>query len=807
MNSKRVSRHPEKLTVAIICILLSVFFAAGDNCAAESTLPDGFSPWLGGSGGLYLYAGTGELRVEIAKQDLNIREIKTHLRAVLFGPDRKPLDEQWIDDDGQGEGSGPGAPATVQLSTTVTRPGVYGVMIMASEDRYGDNISWAFKTNCPRYLVEISRGHKDSRHLEPIILRSPDRSGDIAFIPGDGPFSLEVSGLAKNGAPLTLFDSSGTEIAKLPVSPEGAVQHMGSGAGNGAPLRLHLSVAEAQIEIDGITRWERGEANENLSLWSTEISSWFPFHENRWLLFPYSRTVYGDSGETGSLTFTVHNNGSASKNIALSVEFENGEVWPAKLSTSKLTLAARKSEEITLSYTVPDSGERKCYIRASVDGIDDFSTWSSVTVRKGSSPAESPLAIPLKLEPYQHENEQFGFLADYPLDNQVYFSPDNQPFIASTNGIWHLNNKEWVKVERARHAVTNDMIPIRNAVTKIAFDGDGDVYTVGRHDGIPMLLHSSDNGTSYTAWPLPGTGNFDIETFSGHNHESGPPPLARYIQTASDPNLIWRRINDLDLFFPEKALDGSIKIGEPVEVSKLCIGLSVHSGIPGTIVSRGDKVHITWGEATDPKIDAPGVPTFVATYDRTAKTLSDASLIGYGPPANDIHNTPCITMDSKGYLHVLIGTHGRAFKYSKSLKPNTGAMGWSETTDTKAGLRQTYIGMVTDKADVVHTAFRLWLNDRKYYPAGYYANLAFMSKRDEMPWTEARPLVVAPFSEYSIFYHRLSIDRRGRLFLSYDYWSTFWYYRNDHRGSRRSLMMSEDSGESWRLVPSSTFMK
>jgi hypothetical protein len=60
-------------------------------------------------------------------------------------------------------------------------------------------------------------------------------------------------------------------------------------------------------------------------------------------------------------------------------------------------------------------------------------------------------------------------------------------------------------------------------------------------------------------------------------------------------------------------------------------------------------------------------------------------------------------------------------------------------------------------------------------------------------------LIVSPFSEYSIFYHRLTIDRLGRVFLSYDYWSTYWFYRTDHRGTRRSVLMSEDAGATWKL--------
>jgi len=265
---------------------------------------------------------------------------------------------------------------------------------------------------------------------------------------------------------------------------------------------------------------------------------------------------------------------------------------------------------------------------------------------------------------------------------------------------------------------------------------------------------------------------------------------------------MWRRINDLDLFLPVKRADGSIDTGIHVPVSKLCIGLSVHSGIPSSMVSRGDKVHITWGEATDPEKDVPGVPAFVATYDRVTGKLGEPVLAGYGPPANDIHNTPCITMDSQGYLHVLVGTHGRTFKYVRSLAPNSAYGGWTEAEDVGPGLRQTYVGMVCDRNDTLHLVFRLWRDDTRYFPAGNYATLAYMSKRPGETWSDAQLLIVAPFSGYSIFYHRLTIDRNGFLFLSYDYWSTYWFYRTDHRGTRRSLLMSPDSGKTWQLASS-----
>ena len=72
-------------------------------------------------------------------------------------------------------------------------------------------------------------------------------------------------------------------------------------------------------------------------------------------------------------------------------------------------------------------------------------------------------------------------------------------------------------------------------------------------------------------------------------------------------------------------------------------------------------------------------------------------------------------------------------------------------------------------------------------------------------------LAVAPFTEYGIWYHRLTIDRKGRLLVSLDYWCTYWVYRmdqigNDQRhgggggGGRRKTIMSADGGETWKLL-------
>ncbi|MHC4228669.1 MAG: COG1470 family protein [Planctomycetota bacterium] len=780
------------------------------NSGAYGKEKDAMALRLGGCGGVYFYAPAGDLWVEVEKQDLNIRRNKTHLRALLFAPDRSVVDEAWIGDDGRAARSGPGPVQRALLRTNVERPGVYGLNITVTEDRYGENVSWGFRSNCRKYLVETSRGHKDARHEEPLIFRNAGRQGNVGFMPGITPFSIDVSGLAKSVKTLPIYDRDGKKVMTLAVSPEGKARHdfPADKSRKRKLWRLHLNDAQAVINIDGVTRWNKDEARENLSLWTPDLSSWFAFHKNRWLLTPYSRNVYADVGSEGTISFEVHNNNPASKRVRLSIEFDNDAVWPAKLAKTEVELKANSSVQIPLEYRVPSKGtEWKCYVRASVLDEAGFSTWSSVTLRRGIAPAMSPLKIPVKLEPYRHENEQFGYLPEYPLDNQVYFDMKNRPFGISSDGVFSLRGGAWIKITKARRGDTNRVIPIRPLGSKIAFDRDNDVYLLGRDGSSTILLCSGDQGATFTAWPIPGSGNFDIEQFSGHNVTSGPPPLARFRETARDPKLIWRRINDLDLILPAGKADGSIVMGDPIAVSKKCIGLSAHSGIPSTIVSRADKVHITWGEATLPQEKTPGVPTYVATYNRSTGQLGLPALVGYGPPANDVHNSPCITIDSKGYLHVLIGTHGRTFKYVRSLLPNSANGGWTKAEDVGAGLRQTYVGMVCDRDDTLHLVFRLWLNDNKYFPAGYYANLAYMSKRPSMKWSDARPLVVAAFSEYSIFYHRLTIDRKGALFLSYDYWSTFWFYRTDHRGNRRSLLMSPDGGNTWKLAPTTEFLQ
>ncbi len=544
---------------------------------------------IGGCGGVYFLAEPGELMVEVVKRDRNRRDTRVELRAILVGPDRRVLQEATIPDDGRPRGSGMGPAQRCRLSARVERKGVYALNVTLSQDRYGEHAVWGFRSNCPKYLIETARGHKDARHEEPIVLASPDQAGDVCFMPRRGAFDIEVSGLPKGAATPQVFDAKGGLIAALQTGESGQASHSfaASKQRDSVPWRLHFESAQATVAIDGITRWVESDPQRDMACWTPDLKSWFPFPENRWLLTPYSRTVYGWPGEQKEIVLQVRNDATRERTIQLALEF-SGNDWPARLSAEQVKLGGRKAATITVTCATPPAGEtRVCHVRATPQDGSGFTSFSTLTVKTGEAPATKPLAMPLVLKPYQHENEQFGHQPDSPTENQVYFDLQNRPFVITGNGMATWRDGHW--------AASKPGDVSSQLCSKIAFDRDNGLSVLAVAGGRPALLHSADGGKTFAACAIPGrAGSFDMEEFTGHNLPDGPPPILRYTRTAKDPKLFWRALHDLELFLPKK-VDGRLVMGNPILVSKQCIGLAAHSGIPSSVISRGSKVHVVWG--------------------------------------------------------------------------------------------------------------------------------------------------------------------------------------------------------------------
>ena len=327
-----------------------------------------------------------------------------------------------------------------------------------------------------------------------------------------------------------------------------------------------------------------------------------------------------------------------------------------------------------------------------------------------------------------------------------------------------------------------------------------------------LLLYSRDHCRTWQVHELP-PGTFSVEHWTGHNEIAGPPPIALMTSHAPHPARFASR-NALRLLFPRKTRKG-LDLGEPVLVTNDCFGMAQHSGGASFAATRDGKTHIVWAEVTDEKV--PGSPTYVATYDHATGRLGDKVFLAYAPPINDVHNTPSICLDSEGYLHVITGAHGASFYYLRSKHPHDATGGWTTPAPTlttghkgkdgKESGRQTYLAFVCDPNDTLHIAFRQWRRGVDPYHTGrLYAALSYQRKKKGQPWEDGRPLLVSPVPSYSIFYHKLGMDHRGRLYLSYSYWSTAKAYKGlPGRYHFRSMLCSRDAGHTWHLATTGDF--
>jgi len=788
-----------KLLAVCILAVWSISPLDSINTAINIVEWSEWTPEIGGCGGVFFMAPAGPLEIEVAIRDLKTNGNPSAVRVILASPDRTVLADEWIKKDESNSNENTNQHQILKLETDASIPGLYAVMITASNDRYGENFTWKFRTNCKKYMIETSRGHRDAFHEEPIVLKDPQIETSLCFLPQRNAFNILISDMHEDVKSVELVDAEGHSIAVLDVKNDSAIYNVDAGIRNATPWALRFDKAQGKVEIEGVTRWDGDDRSSAFhqfpdgSIWTPDINSWFDLHQNRWLLSPYKKVIYGLHGEKSTAVFEIHNNDLNEEKVDLNLEFP-GKPWNVQLSDKELTLAPGEEKQISLSWTSSDTTQT-VHLRAR---IGNFTTYSTLISKNGISPVNSPIPMPLVLEPYSHEQEQFGYIPDYPLENQLYFNTYNKPFVRTTDEVWTIRDEKWLSTSTS---------PMANSI--VAFDSDGGIYTLGKMNDHTVLMYSNDGGASFTSYVIPGDtpeSIYDIEQFTGHNYSDGPPPITRVIRNAKDKNLFWRRYGDIELLIPKKTKNG-IEWEEPILISDKCLGVSSHSGIPSSMVSKGSKIFLCWGEASDPKAgkeEIPGVPVYVTAYDKVTQKLEKPVLVGFGAPANDIHNIPSIIIDGNGYLHVLTGTHGRPFHYSRSITPESTTGGWSKAKPIMVSdgskSSQTYIGLVVDHENTLHLVFRLWRFNTKNFPDGYYASLSYMSKKEGEAWSEPRILVVAPFSDYSIYRHRLTVDRNGRIFLSYYYWSTYWFYRNDRKGIQRSVLMSPDGGTSWKLA-------
>lgn len=797
-----------RLRIASLPLIIIGAVIAASQCVA-ATLPTA----VRGAGVVLLMPEPGPVTMTVIKQDLNIYDGEDVLHVNIFDPQRNTVASGEIPDDGQAAaGGGSLEEQRLELSFDTTLPGIYRMVLSATSS----DIIFGMETNVERYVVEHG-----------LLLNNGKASGSVYFMPPAGEFTISAMALHEPGRQqMPLYDAAGELLNTFDMTKTGDVQEfaVANEAGDRSGLwRFDIEHMDVKIDIPGV------------NVWTMAPKGYFDGAKSRGMLIPHNVVRYLQPGEISEIEFHVYNQTGIDGEF--STEWAGDErLLNSELPAAAMPIAAKRMEKLTAAVQAPEDATQGRIYNASliVKSASDDTVMASagIQVRVGEALVSQPLDLPIVLQPYQHENWQFGYAPDY-IENEVYFDRDNTPFIRNrneskywTSAMTFLEDGEWKSMPF--DAALTAKYPNYSGTSfgsgfmgcKFAFDADGGAYTLVKAmrreaSSVAVLLYTPDRGQSWQIYELEG-GSFDIEQFSGHNWLDGPPPIIDYVFIESHP-ATFCSYNRLQMWLPRK-VDGKLDMGEPVVLSEDCLGSCQHSGGPPSVVTRDGKTHVVWGEVTDP--DAPGVPMYIATYDHATGALGEKVFLTYGAPVNDVHNVPAVTMDSQGYIHVVTGAHGANFMYLKSLRPNDTSAGFTEPVKVLDAGRvmkdsdedgigaQTYISLVCDQDDTLHIAYRQWrAGIDPYHNGALYAALSIQSKPINGEWGPAVPVVVPPVPGYSIYYHKLTIDRKSNLYLSYSYYTADTTYQQDYPGlhHNRAVLVSKDRGKTWKLAETSDF--
>jgi hypothetical protein len=385
------------------------------------------------------------------------------------------------------------------------------------------------------------------------------------------------------------------------------------------------------------------------------------------------------------------------------------------------------------------------------------------------------------------------------------FDSKNRPYLLNNRNpesfglLRTVRNGEWVTVS-LRSVLGDDEIPEKrkmHALGELVIDDSDALYaTIGN-----TLIYSPDLGKTLKAYTCRGT----LELRSGPNSLSAPPAISimanrKYVDRGPErePQMAWWATrSEFSILLPIK--DGEeLRPGAPIPISDNsgAAGSGGHSGGTSFAVTSKGKTHVVWNELPD-DVRTGGNLIHIATVDHATRTVvAKKFLVKAGGAKNDNHTRPTITMDSRGYLHVLSGSHNEAFYYLRSLVPNDITSGWTEPVQLTD--KQCYASIVCDERDSLHTVYREWLPR----PSLGYASTFTSAFSAEADWSPSTTLVNGRQFKYGIFYHRLFIDRASTLYLSF----TFLEFENGGDGYPEALVVSTDYGRTWQLARKDDFI-
>lgn len=762
--------------------LLVVFIHTGWEVRAQT------ETWaVGGlqhAGAVHFYAQPGPLKIALFKTDgRRGNPINLTMIAHLTGPDGTVLDSVRIYRSGERV-----------LTANIHAAGIYTLLLSMNADQYIQGVTWGFRTNASKYMIDAATGHADRKREEPILLDGGDSAFGVFFKPVKKDFTLHLSALPAEVKEVGLYDGTGALQQTLKVV-DGQVDT--SIFATDAQLReiweLRLPKQKGKIHISGITHdWK--ENSVPAPVWTTSREAYFDLADYHWLLSPRRFARHVKPGEKGKMEFTLVNHAETTMPVELHAEGVLAAAGQLTIVPEKLEVGGGDTAKVQILYELAadtQPGNYDIHLVAR-DTRNDMQAYSLLEWRVNRP---NPLELPIQLKLYDHAQFQFANEPDYPQDNQFYFDSRNQPWVITGDGLKVLVDGIWQTI-----VVADGDKKVTYPGSTIGTDREGFVYVIVEIDGRPHLLRVSGEHRNPQLVSLPPGGRYKMETCMGGKVSAYPPVVLRYLPDNSKERVsFWAKVHRLELFVTQVISD-RLTVAAPVTISENCVGTSDHSGITNPVATDGDQLFLIWGETSDPAKNDPGVPTYTATYHRKSGVLSAPVFLTYSPPVNDVHNMSTLLVDNKGNRHVIIGAHGRPFQY---LYCPVATDNWSKA-EPISSMDQTYVGAVLGANDEIHLFCRTWRRGNRF-PGMFDAALYYQHMKDGV-WEEQKPFVLAPLPGYSIFYHRLTVDRKGKLYLSFDYWSTWSAYRDsyltsaDARQGKSRLLLSSDDGHDWAIV-------
>jgi len=198
------------------------------------------------------------------------------------------------------------------------------------------------------------------------------------------------------------------------------------------------------------------------------------------------------------------------------------------------------------------------------------------------------------------------------------------------------------------------------------------------------------------------------------------------------------------------------------------------------IVTRGDRTHVAWLDSAQ-----EGFRVRVRTLNRRTGQWSPQFTVG---EAFDNHGGPALTIDRRGFLHVVYYPHHHAMRYRKSKTPND-ASAWED--EIKIGERLTYPTLVCGPDDTLYLTCRRSFSDVPW-------QVELWKRLPGEPWRRQGAVLESRYRGYAHFQESLAWGPDHRTL----HLGCRFHEKTDAKAYGRlqtvAYLVSRDSGRHWQ---------